>query len=73
MLTLLEQLRIDQHMTRDELAAKSGVPVRTIRALERDGVRSPRLETLVQLAKALSTEEAAVVPSELANDFAKAA
>lgn len=70
MLTLLERLRMDARMTRDDLAAKSGIPVRTIRALERDGIRSPRLETLVPLADALSGPGAVVAPSELASDFA---
>lgn len=52
-MTRLEQLRLDAHLTRADLAAATDVPERTIRALEALEVRKPRLATLQPLAKRL--------------------
>lgn len=66
-MTLLEIKRLDARMTREELAEKTGLAVRTIRALESGGVRKPKLSTLEPLA-----DELGVGVSELALDFARA-
>ncbi len=49
-MTLLEQMRLDAHLSRAHLAAETGVSERTIRELESGRVRRPQLDTLVPLA-----------------------
>lgn len=62
--TLLQRLRLAAHLTRDDLAEKTGVKERTIRALESGGVVTPRDATLIPIAKALDVD-----PNELLADF----
>lgn len=63
-MTLLERLRLDARLSRNELAIRTGVPVRTIRELESGRVRNPRLDTLGPLADVLPA-----TVSALASDF----
>lgn len=63
-MTLLEELRLRARLTRDDLATKSGVPVRTIRNLESGQVRNPADRTIFPLADALEVE-----PVELMQSF----
>ena len=51
----LKRLRLDKLLNQEELAKKSGVSVRSIRAYERDA-QPVRLETLVCLSKCLGCE-----------------
>ena len=54
---LLRQLRLDSGLTLEELAARSGVAVRTISDLELGKARSPRETTLSRLAWGLRLED----------------
>lgn len=60
-MTRLEQLRLDAHMTREQLAEKSGIPERTIRNIESGAASSAHDSTVIALARALKQ-----TPSELA-------
>ena len=59
----IQQLRIDAHLSRDELAAKAGVSAEQIRSFEIGETANPRVQTLVALAGVLK-----VKPSELLMD-----
>lgn len=63
-LTLMEKLRLDKRMSRDDLHSRSGVPLRTIRELESGRVKWPKQETVQPIADALR-----VKPSMLMEDF----
>jgi transcriptional regulator with XRE-family HTH domain len=54
---LLKQHRRDAWLTQEELAAKSGLSVRTVRGLERGEGHSPRPDTVDLLARALGLSE----------------
>ena len=50
---LLRQFRREAGLTQDELAARSGVAVRTVRRFETEARANPQLSTVRELAKAL--------------------
>jgi transcriptional regulator with XRE-family HTH domain len=56
-------LREAKSLTQDELADKSGVSRPQISRLENDEIDNPRRATLLKLAKALSTDAAALQPA----------
>lgn len=69
-MTLLEKLRLDARVDRPTLAEKSGIAIRTIRALESGSVANPTQPTLTALADALTaTGRVQVAVSDLALDF----
>jgi transcriptional regulator with XRE-family HTH domain len=76
MMTRLEQLRVDALLSREELAERTGVSVRTLRHLEANPPRRPRIQTIKPLALYFrvpaSTLLSPVVPS-LESDEPKAA
>jgi transcriptional regulator with XRE-family HTH domain len=59
----LQQLRLDAHLSLDELDALSGVSSEQIRRIEAGTTTNPRVPTLVALATALNAK-----PSELLMD-----
>lgn len=65
---LLRQFRREAGLTQDELAARSGIAVRTIRRFETEARANPQLSTVRQLAKALD-----LPPAEHANLLATVA
>lgn len=54
--SLLYRHRLQRHLTRDELVARSGVKLRTIRALESTPGRVPHNKTLAALARAFEVD-----------------
>lgn len=59
-MTRLQQLRIDAHLSLDDLEERCGVSSEQIRRLENGTTKNPRVQTLAALALALKTK-----PSEL--------
>lgn len=59
----LQQLRLDQHLTLDELGARAKVSPEQVRRIEQGKAKNPRVETLSALAAALNAR-----PSELLMD-----
>ena len=49
----LKQLRKKKCWTQEKLAQESGISFHTLIKIERGNIKSPRLETLMKLAKAL--------------------
>lgn len=64
-MTRLEQLRLDRLLSREQLSEATGVPVRTIRALERESIRRPRISTLAPLAEYFNVPASSLVEPEL--------
>lgn len=66
-MTLLEEIRKIQGLTRGELAELSGVHLKTIEALEK-GTNNPdniKLSTLLALSKALKVKAIHLLPFEI--------
>ena len=49
----LKQLRKKKGWTQEKLAQQSGISFHTLIKIERGDIKSPRLETLLKIAKAL--------------------
>lgn len=49
----LKKLRNKKGWTQEKLARKAGISYNTLIKLERGGIKNPRLETLIKLAKTL--------------------
>ena len=49
----LKQLRKKKNWTQEKLAQKSGISFHTLIKIERGDIRTPRLGTLIKIAKAL--------------------
>jgi len=49
----LKQLRKKKNWTQEKLAQESGISFHTLIKIERGDIKSPRLETLLKIAKAL--------------------
>jgi transcriptional regulator with XRE-family HTH domain len=52
-MTSLSRLRADQHLTIDEVAARSGLARHRVEAIERDGLRAAFVYEAVALSRAL--------------------
>lgn len=50
----LKQLRKKKGWTQEKLAQQSGISFHTLIKIERGDIKSPRLETLLKIAKALN-------------------
>jgi len=50
----LKKLRNKKGWTQERLAREAGISYNTLIKIERGGIRNPKLETLIKLAKALS-------------------
>lgn len=54
--TKIAHLRAQREMTLEDLALRSGLSVGTVRGLEKGLIRSPRLQTLYQVARGLGVD-----------------
>jgi len=50
----LKQLRKKKGWTQEKLAQESGISFHTLIKIERGDIKSPRLDTLIKIAKALN-------------------
>lgn len=58
----LRQVRVDAHLTIDQLAVKSEVSPAQIRNIESGETSNPRMGTLAKLAAALDVEPSVIDP-----------
>lgn len=50
----LKKCRIEKDWSQEKLAREAGISYQTVIKIERGGIKNPKLETLIRLAKALS-------------------
>jgi len=52
----LVKLRKDKGWSQEKLAVESGISYNTIIKIERGGIKNPKIETVIKLAKALNVK-----------------
>lgn len=63
--TRIRRLREDRDLTRDQLSARSGIPLRTLARVELEG-RMPRVATLQAIARTLNVTVADLLGEDVA-------
>ena len=50
----LAKIRKQKNWSQEKLAREAGISYNTLIKIERDGIKNPKIETVIKLAKALS-------------------